>query len=1229
MYSCPRCHSPASQLTGCPTCGGGPDPAAAEVFRLDTEIASLKRQLEQAWRAVQDIPPLIDATKIRRNAAAARMYAAKPVSRTTSPGTPETINAVPEPGHGPATPEPAHGPATPEPAPAPLPVRAPETSTKFVQNLLFLLGGLLLAIAAIVFTVVAWAQFGIGGRSVLLAFFTAATLAVPPLALRRGLSATAETFAAVGLLLVLLDGYASWYVNLFHVADHSPWCYVALICALTATLAAGYRRLTGLTGPRFVALALAQPVLPLFAVPANPGLTGWAFIFATVAALDVAVLARRRVGFRFADLGIAAYLMGALSLAVAGCCAITALVQAKTVATGASASAALLVTVLIVLAAAALARNVFAQSVAGALIVVAVDGVGFRFALLVGADLVLLRLAVVTLIVALLVAAAKRVVPPAVIRGPWIGVCLTLFAPVLMVFGLTAQAAIASITASGPLLGAAWGTTVAYAGWSLPVSILVLAAALVITVVLSWRSAILLGWLLLSALTLPAGLHLRWWTAPIFDLVGVAIALTVLLRVVAPPVAHSGFTRSPSAQSPAVQPLPPAVASDGSAFVTVQADEERAVSAAPAATYAPPAGDSVAVGTSILAVLILAIHAILVGFGQSGTAAAVLGTVAGLGFTAATLARNWSRYRELGSTGVLIGLIVVPAIAWTTCSALGLSTVLQSRTTLGSIALAVAALILISRRAPHYRLWALAAVLPCVLTAPLWALASADSPAVYAAIALLFLAFAVSTITTPTERAGAQNSVSAVRAELGWIAATAAPLALTVLVTTGLSLVQLFVVPYLWLAMIWSGSPRGVPYVAVIHAVVLVLKALTAVVVSYFLADNYPFVRAAAEQHRSIQAQRLHTAGRIGVPALALAVPPTLAAANVPWLVLPFVELALGLTGFLFAARHRLPWSISVVAAVLSGAGLAGALPTQATTLTALAAVLLATAVVGNFGRTTTIRLIGWSTASASAIAVAVTAGNFAQLDLHGVAFVVLATSALVFGLSWRLTAVGRAHEARAVETVAHAGAILALILTVGSARQSAVICILWGVALGMRALGFRPGQTILQHTYVVAAAIAELVGWCLLMGAAHVSTVEVYTVPTAAVALFIGLLARHRQPSLSSWTGYGPALAAALLPSLASILGANGQYLRRLLLGLAALAIVLLGAKLRLKAPILVGGGVLALVAVHELAQVWDLIPRWIPLAVGGLILVSLAVTLERRRADLARLRAALDQMN
>jgi hypothetical protein len=72
----------------------------------------------------------------------------------------------------------------------------------------------------------------------------------------------------------------------------------------------------------------------------------------------------------------------------------------------------------------------------------------------------------------------------------------------------------------------------------------------------------------------------------------------------------------------------------------------------------------------------------------------------------------------------------------------------------------------------------------------------------------------------------------------------------------------------------------------------------------------------------------------------------------------------------------------------------------------------------------------------------------------------------------------------------------------------------------------------------------------------------------------------------------------------------------------------VLAGAARRWQAPVLLGGATLALLALHELARSWDLLPRWIFLAVGGLALIALASTYERRRRDLARLRTALGRM-
>lgn len=142
-------------------------------------------------------------------------------------------------------------------------------------------------------------------------------------------------------------------------------------------------------------------------------------------------------------------------------------------------------------------------------------------------------------------------------------------------------------------------------------------------------------------------------------------------------------------------------------------------------------------------------------------------------------------------------------------------------------------------------------------------------------------------------------------------------------------------------------------------------------------------------------------------------------------------------------------------------------------------------------------------------------------------------------------------------------------------------------------------------------------------------TVLEAYTLPAATLALGAGLLALRTRPGLTSWPALGPGLVAALLPSLVSVLaGADPQPWRRLLLGVAALGVVLAGATRRWQAPVLLGGGVLAVLALHELARGWDLLPRWIYLGAGGLALIGLAASYERRRRDLARIRAVVARL-
>src|SRR5437016_4778173 len=137
MYPCPYCLSPAALDTGCTGCHRPPDPEAAEVIRLDGTIRVLAAEVDSTRRAHAAARERYEAVRLERNALAARVHARVRASMT------------------PAGPVPS-APLAAEPALAVDPASPPrEASTRTVQNVLFVLGGLLLGSAAIVFTAVA------------------------------------------------------------------------------------------------------------------------------------------------------------------------------------------------------------------------------------------------------------------------------------------------------------------------------------------------------------------------------------------------------------------------------------------------------------------------------------------------------------------------------------------------------------------------------------------------------------------------------------------------------------------------------------------------------------------------------------------------------------------------------------------------------------------------------------------------------------------------------------------------------------------------------------------------------------------------------------------------------------------------------------------------------------------------------------------------------------------
>ncbi|MFF6917381.1 SCO7613 C-terminal domain-containing membrane protein [Streptomyces sp. NPDC012466] len=239
------------------------------------------------------------------------------------------------------------------------------------------------------------------------------------------------------------------------------------------------------------------------------------------------------------------------------------------------------------------------------------------------------------------------------------------------------------------------------------------------------------------------------------------------------------------------------------------------------------------------------------------------------------------------------------------------------------------------------------------------------------------------------------------------------------------------------------------------------------------------------------------------------------------------------------------------------------------------------------------------------------------------IALLVLVVPAAAALLAPRL---GASRATVPVEAVGAALGLFAVALAVTDPPMLALVLALCGVIAAGTALRAerRPVGYAATALFVLAAWV-RLAVW-------DVGTPEAYTLPVTVPALLVGALRRRRDPQTSSWTAYGPGLAATLLPSLVAA-WADPHWTRPLLLGVAALLVTLLGARHHLQAPLALGGSVLALVTLHELApyvvQVTGALPRWAPPALAGLLLLALGATYEQRIRDVRRVREVLGRMN
>ncbi|WP_406010028.1 SCO7613 C-terminal domain-containing membrane protein [Streptomyces sp. NBC_00637] len=291
--------------------------------------------------------------------------------------------------------------------------------------------------------------------------------------------------------------------------------------------------------------------------------------------------------------------------------------------------------------------------------------------------------------------------------------------------------------------------------------------------------------------------------------------------------------------------------------------------------------------------------------------------------------------------------------------------------------------------------------------------------------------------------------------------------------------------------------------------------------------------------------------------------------------------------------------------------------PATLTVLASLTAVFAAAAWRGRQAPVASAAALGWATTLACAV------GASAGWRPEHTALLVLVVPLAAALLAARP---GDAATTVTVEVTGSVAGLVAVGLAVTDPPLLALVLSLCGVIAAGTAV--RPDRRCVGYA---AVALFVLAAWVRL-AAWRVGLPEAYTLPVTVPALLVGALRRRRDPAASSWTAYGPGLTVTLLPSLATA-WSDVEWTRPLLLGAAGLLLTLLGARHRLRAPLVLGGSVLALVTLHELApylvQVTDALPRWVPPALAGLLLLALGATYEQRLRDVRRVREVLGRMN
>ncbi|MBO2452944.1 hypothetical protein J4573_38040 [Actinomadura barringtoniae] len=380
---------------------------------------------------------------------------------------------------------------------------------------------------------------------------------------------------------------------------------------------------------------------------------------------------------------------------------------------------------------------------------------------------------------------------------------------------------------------------------------------------------------------------------------------------------------------------------------------------------------------------------------------------------------------------------------------------------------------------------------------------------------------------------------------------------------------------------------------------------------------------------------------------------PAVLPADMRFWMLPAAPVVLAIVAVVLALGRRTDAAPVLALAVLTIPGV----PYEArpAMLVGLAALLAAWALVDRVVGITAVAVAAWTVAASLAIeqttlatlsVVTVLAVGFAVAPAlrpwaAATATAALGGTAAAYGLAYGLPV-----QWAAFGVLAAAGIGLAVAAWLRALPVEVVASAVGAVGIGMAVVDPLALSLALSFGGVLAFAVSlrrdrrqatwagsmlMLAAWWVRLADTHVTSPEAYTLPVSVALLTMGWMRRRQDSGVSSWIAYGPGLASTLLPSLL-VSWHEPAGLRALLLGAAALAIALIGAKARLQAPLLLGGAVLVADAARQLApyvaEASGQLPGWVPIAAAGLALLVIGATYEHRLRDLRRLRHAVERL-